>query len=170
MAYNFNKMCITKYATKILFMVLWCYRNPSDRKYSHQENGWIAITKTARARRLVLESYRYLSRRNPQSSQCLLVKWVNKSSSVIHLNHSRRNCCNAKNDPGSKEQAPRMPPRDLNSSDEGLSACIGQRAKTLFLSSVLVRFPPSEMRKMREISHVKKNRQMPGGISCIGSG
>lgn len=74
---------------------------------------------------------------------------------------------------GSEQQRktpPRMPSRDLNSSDDGLSACIGQRAKTLFLSSVLVRFLPSKTRKMRKISRVKKNRQMPGGISCIGSG
>lgn len=44
-------------------------------------------TKTAGVRSNV-ESYRYLSRRNPRSSQCLLVKWVNKSSGVIHLSRS----------------------------------------------------------------------------------
>ncbi|KAL0111866.1 hypothetical protein PUN28_013218 [Cardiocondyla obscurior] len=35
-----------------------------------------------------VESYRYLSRRNPPSSQCLPVKWVNKSFGVIHLSRS----------------------------------------------------------------------------------
>jgi len=45
-------------------------------------------TKTSAGARFNVESYRYLSRRNPRSSQCLLVKWVNKSSDVIHLSRS----------------------------------------------------------------------------------
>lgn len=94
-------------ATKILFML----ELPSVPRAIHQitnilarKIASIAITKAAGARktstagaRSGVESYRYLSRRNPRSSQCLLVKWVNKSSGVIHLSRSagRRNCCNA---------------------------------------------------------------------------
>lgn len=105
----------------------WSDRNHESRRSAREHGGSIRSA----------ESYRHLSRRNPQSLQCLLVKWVNKSSGVIHLNRSRRNCCkNAKNDPedrksgGSRRRAARKAViRDLNSSDEGLSACIGQRER-----------------------------------------
>jgi len=45
-------------------------------------------TKTSAGARSNVESYWYLSRRNPRSSRCLPVKWVNKSSGVIHLSRS----------------------------------------------------------------------------------
>lgn len=142
--------------------------DPSDRKYSRWENGRHRNHESsARARRrrrgLVsnVESYRYLSRRNPRSSQCLPVKWVNKSSGVIHLSRSaaaegivatRRIQGSRSTDPererkrARRKRPPRAPSRDLNSSDGFISmhwpARTWSGVETLFLSSVLL-FPRS---------------------------
>lgn len=80
----------------IIYAQVLRYHGRSVRSQIFSLGKWLASqsrklrqsTKTSAGARSNVESYRYLSRRNPRSSQCLPVKWVNKSSGVIHLSRS----------------------------------------------------------------------------------